>query len=702
MKGFKRLRLRSKILMAMLIVTLITIVVGVVSILSIISINNDNATLHEKSFAPMSHIATMYDSLAQQRIASIGLITFYDQDKAFVEEEKTSIAEKNDLFLSALGQYGETKMDESEATLFDEINSQYQDEFVPAVNDLLAMATSSNTTKKIELLRQIDDSGSQISDKLDRLYEINDEQASSLVAENNKATSLWIIIIAIIVVVAIIMSILISLVVSKIIQTPIVDVARAMKYVADTGNIRSTQELKDTVDSHLDAGDELSDLCWSLKNMVDGLADQIAVLEDVAKGDLTKKVVKASSQDVLGNTIEEVVRNFSDIISGLHSVTNKLTVSANQVATSAFDLAEVSSLQSQNVGQMNVVAKEILTEADENVKRAANAANKSNQIKLNATDGGLQIEKMSKAMEDISSASISVNSVMKVIDEISFQTRILSLNAAVEAARAGTHGKGFAVVADEVRSLATKSSDAASNTNEMIADTIVKADQGTKLMKEVMQQFGTIEEGIQSISSLLSEIEEGAANQQKLIAAVNVGAAELSGAVNGNSARAQQSAAASEEMRDQAQKLKALVDRFTLSATDEKVVPPVVAPPAKEEKKQPEIKMPKKAPEVKPAPAPKTTKSLDTLKEMAETQKIVKHQNDSIQKNPVEEKQPEVKVPLSEKREEIIDAETGMTPAQIYAGAYAKLSKASNIQHKAPGAKKAEPPVAFTDDESKY
>jgi methyl-accepting chemotaxis protein len=360
-----------------------------------------------------------------------------------------------------------------------------------------------------------------------------------------------------------------SLLLSKIIQKPISSVEQIMRFVNETGNVRIADELIKEVDLYIGRGDEISSLAISFKEMLDEILLNVVALEHVAEGDLSKLVPMTSDDDTMAIAINGVINKLSVIVGDVRQSTEQLNSGALQIAAGAQSLAMSSSEQSSSVDMLSSSTKDISSEAEENAKRAALASNLTVQINQSASDGSIHMDKMADAMNSIGEASHAIKSVMKVIDDIAFQTNILALNAAVEAARAGAHGKGFAVVAEEVRELAAKSSLAAKDTGNLINDTILRADQGLEIVSDAIVYFKTIEEGIKETSELLDEISKAAGNQSREIVTVNDNISELTRVVYQNSSTAEQSAAATDEMSSQTLQLKELVEKFKLQESQE-------------------------------------------------------------------------------------------------------------------------------------
>lgn len=313
---------------------------------------------------------------------------------------------------------------------------------------------------------------------------------------------------------------------------------------------------------------EIGRLANSFAGMVNSIKEQVAVLEVLSHGDLTSSIEPRGDKDTMGLAIAQILSNLNNMFSEIEQSASNVSAGARQISDSAQSLASGASEQSSTVERLSDTIYETTSKAKENLEVAAKANNLAVAIKAEAHSGSEHMDRMVLAVKDITDASVSINKVIKVIDDIAFQTNILALNAAVEAARAGQHGKGFAVVADEVRNLAAKSAEAAKDTELLISNSMEKAQLGATIAAETADSLTRIIQGVNESAALIGSIEKSFETQIDAMLQISNGIEQVSQVVQQNSATAEESAAASEQMSSQSDILEELVSNFKLRSQD--------------------------------------------------------------------------------------------------------------------------------------
>ena len=238
---------------------------------------------------------------------------------------------------------------------------------------------------------------------------------------------------------------------------------------------------------------------------------------------------------------------------------------AEQVSIGAQANAQGATEQASSVEQLAASLTEVSNQINDNTHSIESVASELHNIEEAVRSGDTKMSQMLSAMNEIEENSKKVGQIIKSIEDIAFQTNILALNAAVEAARAGTAGKGFAVVADEVRSLAAKTAEASKLTAELIEAAFVTVEQGKTIAQDTADSFRVVSQGVLKVSEQTAVIEQNSELQDKAIHQTTIGVDQISSVVQTNSATAEQSAAASEELSSQARSLRELVNHFKLS-----------------------------------------------------------------------------------------------------------------------------------------
>lgn len=560
-KGFSinNMSVRAKITMFSIVMLVFMLVIAAVGIFSANTINRERKDLYDNYGMGQLYMSQGFSDFCNIKVRIRNALLAYPKDPTNFKAQKDDIEKYKTECYDNFGKF-EAIMD----VFPQEIQSQYQtvrskaDEWINANEDYISLGESGRAKEAVNTLMTTgkalsSETEEQLNTLIKMLADESDKQSNRAELSMNVLTGISVGVAAL----AVIIAIVYALILIKNIIVPVNKLSAAAKKMA-LGDV--------DVDCEKVNDDDLGELMDNFKIMVEGIKGQVDVANEIAKGDLTVVADVRSEHDVLGKSFQRILTDNNRILGGIKDSTSQVTVGAEQVASASQSLAQGSTEQASALQEVTASMAEIAEHTKENAEQASEADELVRNVKETAIEGNGQMKAMIGAMNDINESSETISKIIKVIDDIAFQTNILALNAAVEAARAGVHGKGFAVVAEEVRSLAAKSASAASETQEKIEDIIRKIGNGSKLVEETAVSLNEIVEAIDKIVSLIGNIAVASNDQATSVSQIDQAISQVSQVVQTNSATSEQCAAASEELSNQVSNLRTMIGNYKLLA----------------------------------------------------------------------------------------------------------------------------------------
>ena len=349
---------------------------------------------------------------------------------------------------------------------------------------------------------------------------------------------------------------------SKELLQPIINVSDQMTQLA-AGDLHSEFHMQKD-DSEV--GRMVEAICYMKSSLTNIIGEITSILDQMGQGNYQVAIRQEYVGDyqLIRDAFNRITDEMKQTVTTIREASGEINCGSGQLADAADNLATACTSQA---GQVSVVAEhinELNTIIASNKKDAEEAVKISNLSASTLTAGNAKMEELKDAIQEISSCSEKISSIIGAIEDIATETNLLALNAAIEAARAGEAGKGFAVVAEQVKKLAEESSQAAGKTTQLIETTIAAVQNGTTIADEAATNMEDVVMSSTEVGERIRRIVEQFAREENSIGRINDNIAEIAGIVDNNSATSEETAAISEEQKSQAEAMVELIGRFKI------------------------------------------------------------------------------------------------------------------------------------------
>lgn len=570
---FKNLKVRSKLLVSFGIVIIFYIIAIIASSIGLGSVFGGLEDFYNIPF-PMVKSALEAQSITREIQLDVyrAVSVSGSELQAVISEIDAASAERNTVMEELHANFS------GDAALLRSVE-EANDATSAAREKTMEYVRAGNSTAAIEAINgDYLEAANHFEDTLNQVIEQAEKNAAEYYQNGTTTKRICTIILYGLALVSIIFTVFLVFSIVKGLTRPILEIEDAIKAMAK-GDMSSQVTYK--------SKDELGDLAENLRFVLTTLSSYIGHIcermDSLATGDLTVEM----DMDYLGE-FESIRHSGNKIISALNDTLGQLQQASEQVANGSEQVSSGAQALSQGATEQASSVEELAATLGELSNQVNDTAANSRDVNQLISDTAkeinnskLKMESMVRAMSNINECSSEIEKIIKTIEDIAFQTNILALNAAVEAARAGEAGKGFAVVADEVRSLASKSQEAAKNTTVLINNSLNAVSEGSQIATDTQSSLLKVVDSADKIAENMAKITESADLQAEGISQVTQGIDQISSVIQTNSATAEESAAASEELFSQSSLLKSLVGRFRLKGRSSSMASqPVVSEPA--------------------------------------------------------------------------------------------------------------------------
>lgn len=538
MNWYRNLKISAKLIIGFLFVAVLAGIIGITGVLSLNDVSDNADYLYSYATVPIRQVSGALNLYQENRVETRNLLLI--ESKAEIEQRINDIAERSEEIKEILTEYEKTIATETGRGYYENFVTAYET-YLPILNEVIELVQDGKKDEAAAVLLGdgMTNAAAAVQDGLQGLIDTRAKNGAKQY-DNIINTSMRVkVTMGILSVAGVAFAVFLGIIISRAISRPI-------NHMVEIADRLAVGDIDVNIENN--SNDETGKLAKAFRTLADTIREQAHLAERMAEGDFSMAVELRSDRDVLGKALIEMIDRINDSMAKIAVSSEQVASGSKQISDSSTVLSQGATEQATSIEQLTASLEEIASQTDNNAKNANKANELTRGVKISADEGSRQMGEMLKAMEEINVSSKNINKIIKVIDDIAFQTNILALNAAVEAARAGQYGKGFAVVAEEVRTLAAKSADAAKETTELIENSISKVTEGTKIAGETSGFLSKIVKESDEVYALINDIATASNEQATGISQINQGIIQVSSVVQTNSATAEETAAASEEL----------------------------------------------------------------------------------------------------------------------------------------------------------
>ena len=566
MPKLNEMRIQKRLTTGFIITTAITSIGAILGIIALIFISNRYTYALQNYGFSQGDIGKAMIMYADTRSSTRGIISYDDADLI------ASMVESHDTNKQKFENYWDTVHNtlttSEEEAIYQSINNLLTNYWTKE-NEVIALGNTTDQAQKIQAQTVMNDTLApmyeEIYSQMVNLLNTNVDEGNAL---DNKLNILGIIIltvIIIVVIISVIVSTKLGIIIAKGISEPLIALRNRL-ITFEQGDLSTDFPVVDSQDEIKDMTETATEMAASLKSII---YDCNYILGEMSKGNygITSKAKEKYVGEYSG--LIDAMRNLRDLmietLQQISDASEQVNAGSNNLAQAAQALAEGSTDQSAAVQELQATIANITSGVEKSSAKTEDSYQEANKYATEADQSRVEMEAMMTAMSRINETSQKIGNIISDIEDIASQTNLLSLNASIEAARAGDAGKGFAVVADQIRKLAEQSTQSAVDTRQLIESSLAEVEEGNKAAQRAADSIESVVDGIKSIAETSQELSQISQEQATAMEQAEQGINQISEVVQSNSATAEETSATSEELSAQATSLNELISRFILS-----------------------------------------------------------------------------------------------------------------------------------------